>query len=139
MYRSYSTQGRSGISVLARFMGNQATDGGTCSPLLRCWYKDLTACSTQPGECNLRYANDSLRSNRVSKLGMVFEKELGVVDSWSSTLRILRSSRWLLARRKGELNFPLRSFSAYSDYRTIADSCPTFRMGKPNAMGPTTY
>ena len=50
--------------------------------------KDLTACSTEPGECNLRYAHDSLRSNHVSKLGMVFEKELGVVDSWSSTLRI---------------------------------------------------
>ena len=50
--------------------------------------KDLTACSTKPGECDLRYAHDSLRSNDVSKLGMVFEKELGVVDSWSSTLRI---------------------------------------------------
>ena len=42
----------------------------------------------KPGECNLRYAHDSLRSNHVSKLGIVFEKELGVVDSWSSTLRI---------------------------------------------------
>ena len=86
MYRSHSTQGRSGISVLARFMWDQATDGGTCSPLLSCWYK--SACSTKPGECNLRYAHDSLRSNHVPKLGMVFEKELGVVDSWSSTLRI---------------------------------------------------
>ena len=38
-YRGHSTQGRSGISVLARFMWDQATDGGTCSPLLRCWYK----------------------------------------------------------------------------------------------------
>ena len=50
--------------------------------------KDLTACSIKPGECNLRYAHDSLRSSHVSKLGMVYEKELGVVDSWSSTLRI---------------------------------------------------
>ena len=50
--------------------------------------KDLTACSTKPRECNLRYALDSLRSNHVSKHGMVFEKELGVVDSWTSTLRI---------------------------------------------------
>ena len=50
--------------------------------------KDLTACSTKPGECNLRYAQDSLRSNHVSKPGMIFEKDLGVVDSWSSTLRI---------------------------------------------------
>ena len=40
--------------------------------------KDLIACSTKPGECNLRYARDSLRSNHVSKLGMVFEEELGV-------------------------------------------------------------
>ena len=50
--------------------------------------KDLTAYSIKPGECNLRYAHDSLRSNHVPKLRMVFEKELGVVDSWSSTLRI---------------------------------------------------
>ena len=50
--------------------------------------KDLTACSTKSGKYNLRYAHDSLRSNHVSKLGMVFEKGLGVVNSWSSTLRI---------------------------------------------------
>ena len=49
--------------------------------------KDLTVCSTKPGECNQRYARDSLRSDHVSKLGMVFEKKLGEVDSWSSTLR----------------------------------------------------
>lgn len=50
--------------------------------------KDLNACSTEAGVCNLRYAFDSLRSNHVSKLAMVFEKELGVMSAWSSTLRI---------------------------------------------------
>lgn len=49
---------------------------------------DLTACSTSEGDCSLRYAFDSLRSNHVSKLSMVFEKELGIVTPWSSTLRI---------------------------------------------------
>ena len=56
----------------------------TAQPLVQ----SLTTCSTKPGECNLSYAHDSLRSNHVSKLWMVFEKELGVVDSWSSTLWI---------------------------------------------------
>ena len=50
--------------------------------------KDLASCSTAEGECNLRYAVDLLRTNHVSKLSMVFEKELGVVIPWSSTLRI---------------------------------------------------
>ena len=50
--------------------------------------KDLTACSTEEGECSLRYAFDSLRTNHVSKLSMVFEKELGVVTPWSNTLRV---------------------------------------------------
>ena len=50
--------------------------------------KDLSACSTRAGECNLRYAHDSLRTNHVSKLSMVFEKELGITSPWSSSLRI---------------------------------------------------
>ena len=50
--------------------------------------KDFTGCSTTPEECSLRYAFDSLRSNHISKLAMVFEKELGIVTPWSSTLRI---------------------------------------------------
>lgn len=50
--------------------------------------KDLTACSTKKGECNLRYAFDSLRTNHVSKLSMVFEKEMGVVTPWSQDMRV---------------------------------------------------
>ena len=50
--------------------------------------KDLTACSTDKGECSLRYAFDSLRTNHVSKLSMVFEKEMGVVTPWSKTMRV---------------------------------------------------
>ena len=50
--------------------------------------KDFTGCSTTLEECSLRYAFDSLRSNHISKLAMVFEKELGIVTPWSSTLRI---------------------------------------------------
>ena len=40
----------------------------------------------KPGECDLSDAHDSL--NHVSKLGMVLEEKLGVVDSWGSTFRI---------------------------------------------------
>ena len=88
MYRSHSTQGRSGISVLARFMGDQATDGGTCSPLLGCWYKrpDRMLNKTRGMQPEVRLCLSAI--DYVSKLGMVFEKELGVVESWSSTLRI---------------------------------------------------
>ena len=50
--------------------------------------KDFTGCSTGKAECSRRYAFDSLRSNHISKLAMVFEKELGIVTTWSSTLRI---------------------------------------------------
>ena len=104
-------------NLFSRFLESRSNSGATCIEATQpkgvaeylCWLdscgtrrrtvvharhcsavstKDLTACSTKPGECNLRYAHDSLRSNHVSKLGMVFEKELGVVDSWSSTLRI---------------------------------------------------
>ena len=48
---------------------------------------DLSGCSTKRGECGKRYAHDSLRSNHMSKLGMVFEKELGVTTDWSNALR----------------------------------------------------
>ena len=50
--------------------------------------KDFAGCSTTPGECSLRYAFNSLQSNHISKLAMVFEKELRIVTPWSSTLRI---------------------------------------------------
>ena len=113
-----STKSRSSTwNPFSRFLESRSNPGATCIEATQpkdaveylCWLdscgtrrrtvvharhcssvgtKDLTACSTKPGECNLRYAHDSLRSNHVSKLGMVFEKELGVVDSWSSTLRI---------------------------------------------------
>ena len=113
-----STKSRSSTwNLFSRFLESRLNPGATCIEATQpkdvvehlCWLdscgtrrrtvvharhrstvgtKDLTACSTKPGECNLRYTHDSLRSNHVSKLGMVFEKELGVVDSWSSTLRI---------------------------------------------------
>ena len=113
-----STKSRSSTwNLFSRFLESRSNPGATCIETTQpkdvveylCWLdscgtrrrtvvharhcsavgtKDLTACSTKPGECNLRYAHDSLRLNHVSKLGMVFEKELGVVDSWSSTLRI---------------------------------------------------
>lgn len=50
--------------------------------------KDLAVCSTDAEECNFRYAYDSLRSKHISKLATVFEKELGIVTAWRSTLRI---------------------------------------------------
>lgn len=50
--------------------------------------KSLSGCSTEKGECNLRFAFDSLRTNHISKLAMVYEKELGVVAPWSTALRI---------------------------------------------------
>ena len=37
---------------------------------------NLSGCSTEKGECDRRYAHDSLRSNHISKLAVVFEKEL---------------------------------------------------------------
>ena len=113
-----STKSRSSTwNLFSRFLESRSYPGATCIEATQpkdvveylCWLdscgtrrrtavhahhcsavgtKDLTACSTKPGECNLRYVHDSLRSNHVSKVGMVFKKELGVVDSWSSTLRI---------------------------------------------------
>ena len=49
---------------------------------------DLSACSSEHGACSLRYPHDSLRCNYVSKLAVVFEKELGVNSAWSDTLRV---------------------------------------------------
>ena len=49
---------------------------------------ELFGCSTQPGECAKRYAHDSLRTNCVSKLAVVYERDLGISTDWSDTLRI---------------------------------------------------
>lgn len=48
---------------------------------------DLSACSTKQGECNRRFAYGSMRTNQVSKLAVVFEKELGVASDWNPTLK----------------------------------------------------
>lgn len=47
---------------------------------------DFKTCSTKPGECTFRYAHDSLRSNYVSKLTVVYEKELGTTTVWNEAL-----------------------------------------------------
>ena len=49
---------------------------------------DLSGCSTQPGECEKRYAHDSLRTNYVSKLAVAYERDLGITTDWSDALRI---------------------------------------------------
>ena len=49
---------------------------------------ELSGCSTQPGECAKRYANDSLRTNYVSKLAVAYERDLGITTDWSDALRI---------------------------------------------------
>lgn len=49
---------------------------------------DLSACSTEKGECNRRYAYESMRTNHVSKLAVVFEKELGVMSDWNPSLKM---------------------------------------------------
>lgn len=66
----------------------------TCGPLRRTVVhdmhcaavgtSDLTGCSTPPGMCNRRYAHESMRTNHVSKLAMVYEKELGVLSDWNN-------------------------------------------------------
>lgn len=48
---------------------------------------DLVGCSTEQGECNRRYAHESMRTNHVSKLAVVFEKELGVMSDWNNALK----------------------------------------------------
>ena len=49
---------------------------------------ELSGCSTQPGECATRYAHGSLRTNYVSKLGVAYERDLGIITDWSDALRI---------------------------------------------------
>lgn len=48
---------------------------------------DLGRCSTTEGECNRRYAHESMQTNHVSKLATVFEKELGVTVDWNQVLK----------------------------------------------------
>lgn len=49
---------------------------------------NLSACSaSSTGECAIRYAHESLRTNHLSKLSGVFEKELGVTGEWSDSRR----------------------------------------------------
>ena len=47
----------------------------------------LDTCSTKGGDCALRYAHESLRTNYVSKLSMFYERDLGIVSDWSDNLR----------------------------------------------------
>ena len=49
---------------------------------------ELSGCSTQPRECAKRYAQDSLRTNYVSKLAVAYERDLGITTDWSDALRI---------------------------------------------------
>ena len=65
----------------------------TCGPLRRTIVhalhceavgtSSLLGCSTQ-GECHRRYAHESMRTNHVSKLAMVYEKELGITFDWNN-------------------------------------------------------
>ena len=65
----------------------------TCGPLRRTTVhalhceavgtSSLLGCSTQ-GECHRRYAHESMRTNHVSKLAMVYEKELGITFDWNN-------------------------------------------------------
>ena len=48
---------------------------------------ELSNCSTTDKGFTLRYAHDSLRTNYVPKLAMVYERDLGVTHHWNSTLR----------------------------------------------------
>ena len=48
----------------------------------------FTSCSTEPGECELRYAHDLLQTNYVSKLPAVYERDLGMTNVWNETSRI---------------------------------------------------
>ena len=48
---------------------------------------ELSNCSTTDKGFTLRYAHDSLRTNYVPKLAMVYERDLGVTHDWNSTLR----------------------------------------------------
>ncbi|CAN0238433.1 unnamed protein product [Ectocarpus sp. 4 AP-2014] len=49
---------------------------------------DLERCSTAKGECNRRYAHESMRTNHVSKLAIVLEeKKLGVTGDWNNVLK----------------------------------------------------
>ena len=47
----------------------------------------LKECSTAPGVCDKRFAHESLRTNHVSKLAVVFEKEAGCTHDWNGQSR----------------------------------------------------
>lgn len=47
----------------------------------------LAECSTKSGECGKRFAHESLRTNHVSKLAMMFEKDAGCTHDWNSQSR----------------------------------------------------
>ena len=65
----------------------------TCGPLRRTIVHSLhceavgtsilLGCSTE-GECHRRYAHESMRTNHVSKVAMVYEKELGITFDWNN-------------------------------------------------------
>ena len=48
----------------------------------------LTGCYTTPGSYNMRYPYESLRTNYVSKLSMLFKRDLGITSAWNDTLRV---------------------------------------------------
>ena len=54
---------------------------------------ELSNCSTTEEGCALRYAQDSLRTNHVSKLAVTYERDLGVTHDWDGTLRTGNSVR----------------------------------------------
>ena len=47
--------------------------------------------------CTLRYAHDSLRTNYISKLATVYERDLGVTHDWNGTLRTGNPTRNVVA------------------------------------------
>ena len=54
---------------------------------------ELSNCSTTEEGCALRYSQDSLRTNHVSKLAVTYERDLGVTHDWDGTLRTGNSVR----------------------------------------------
>lgn len=48
----------------------------------------LEGCTSTAGACAKRYANESLRTNYVSKLTVAFERDLGADPAWNDALRV---------------------------------------------------
>ena len=54
---------------------------------------DFSSFSTEPGECGLRYAHDSLRTKYVPELALVCERDLGMTTVWNKASRTGNPSR----------------------------------------------